>query len=346
MIDRESFSREWILQQRTAYPKADPQLIERQIFAFALLGLLSETGRDFVFKGGTSLLLLLPAAHRLSIDVDIVGDFDFNQLERLIPDSVFSGVKEDERERSVIPKRHFKYFYTSVIDRKTSYVLLDVLYAEHGYPEVQRLPIQHHLFRADHGTTVTVPTIDGILGDKLTAFAPNTIGVPHGSRKSMEIIKQLFDVGELFDSGTDLDQIRKSYKTIHRQEAAFRNKKFSIAETTQDTIDSAFLLCQAGLRGSFENEKTVELQQGIRQIQSYLLNAPFRIDEARVAAAKAAWLSGMVKSTNSASLADIRYHESKLSQIQDESLSGNWKILNRLKSTQTEAFYYWWLLSR
>ena len=85
MIDRDSFSKEWIFKQREAYPKADPQLIERQIVAFELIGLLSGTGKDFVFKGGTSLLLLLPTAHRLSIDVDIVGDFSFGELNKLVP---------------------------------------------------------------------------------------------------------------------------------------------------------------------------------------------------------------------------------------------------------------------
>jgi hypothetical protein len=346
MINKESFSKEWIFKQRTAYPKADPQLIERQIFAFELLGLLSGTGKDFVFKGGTSLLLLLPTAHRLSIDVDIVGDFSFEELEKLIPASVFIKVEEDEREKKGIPKKHFKFYYTSVVDNKPSYVLLDVLYTEHGYPTIQKVPIRHTLFTVAHETTVGIPTIDGILGDKLTAFAPNTIGVPYGKRKSMEIIKQLFDVGELFDVGTDLSQIRESYKAIHKQEMTFREKKFSIDDTTQDTIDNAFLLCQSGLRGSIQNDKSTELQQGIRQIQSYMLGAPFRIEEARIAAAKAAWLSAMVKSKTSVSMVDLRYNESKLSQIKEESLSGNLMILNRLKSTQTEAFYYWWLLSR
>ena len=38
-----------------------------------------------------------------------------------------------------------------------------------------------------------------ILGDKLTAFAPHTTGVPLCVGKSMEIAKQLFDVATLID---------------------------------------------------------------------------------------------------------------------------------------------------
>ncbi len=97
MIAKESFSKQWIQKQRKQYPKADPQLIERQIYAFELVGLLTKSGKPFVFKGGTSLLLLLPTAHRLSIDVDIVGDFSFDELTTLLKGSMFVRVEEDER---------------------------------------------------------------------------------------------------------------------------------------------------------------------------------------------------------------------------------------------------------
>ena len=44
--------------------------------------------------------------------------------------------------------------------------------------------------------------LDDILGDKLTAFAPNTTGIPYeksGLSRAMEIIKQLYDIGNLFE---------------------------------------------------------------------------------------------------------------------------------------------------
>ena len=40
---------------------------------------------------------------------------------------------------------------------------------------------------------VLVLGIECILGDKLTAFAPHTIGVPLHANKDMEIIKQFYD---------------------------------------------------------------------------------------------------------------------------------------------------------
>ncbi|MFH0988477.1 MAG: hypothetical protein V1799_00495 [bacterium] len=60
MIIDKSFSKEWIQAQRLANKGADPGLIEKQIYAFALLQYLVKSGKEFVFKGGTSLTSALP----------------------------------------------------------------------------------------------------------------------------------------------------------------------------------------------------------------------------------------------------------------------------------------------
>jgi len=51
---------------------ADPILVERVIFAFELLSFLVKGKIPLIFKGGTSLMLLMPELRRLSIDIDIV----------------------------------------------------------------------------------------------------------------------------------------------------------------------------------------------------------------------------------------------------------------------------------
>jgi len=57
IIDK-SFSREWIQEKRKAYKGVDPGLIEKQIYVFELLHHLAKSGKEFVFKGGTSLHLI------------------------------------------------------------------------------------------------------------------------------------------------------------------------------------------------------------------------------------------------------------------------------------------------
>ena len=52
--------------------KADPSIIERTIFAFGLLEAITRVELPFIFKGGTSLLVMLDDPRRLSTDIDIV----------------------------------------------------------------------------------------------------------------------------------------------------------------------------------------------------------------------------------------------------------------------------------
>ena len=72
MISNESLSSDWINQAAKQNRKADPALVEKVIRALLLLEGLVEEELDFVFKGGTSLMLLLGSTKRLSIDIDII----------------------------------------------------------------------------------------------------------------------------------------------------------------------------------------------------------------------------------------------------------------------------------
>lgn len=71
MITRENFSEEHIRKLQDENHR-DPLLLERTLFAFGLLESLVKVGLPFTFKGGTSLMLLLPKPMRLSTDIDIV----------------------------------------------------------------------------------------------------------------------------------------------------------------------------------------------------------------------------------------------------------------------------------
>ena len=71
MVMAESFTRERIQDIRSSYA-VDSAILERSIFALALLEALASVGMPFIFKGGTSLLLLLEQPRRLSTDIDII----------------------------------------------------------------------------------------------------------------------------------------------------------------------------------------------------------------------------------------------------------------------------------
>ncbi len=195
MILKESYSEEWI---RTIHKqhRSDPILTEKVILALSLLEQLKTGGLNFIFKGGTSLILLFGEPKRLSIDIDIIVDPDKresleNVLYNITSLGVFSSLEKNERVAKVeIPKAHYKFYYQSAITKKQEYILLDVLFEKCPYSHLTNAKVHSKFTKCDDSfTEVQVPSINCILGDKLTAFAPNTTGIPYKVDKEMEIIK-------------------------------------------------------------------------------------------------------------------------------------------------------------
>src|SRR5690242_5362999 len=102
MIDKESLSAEWLAEKRKQYKK-DPGIMEGMVHALYLLDQLKLTGLDFIFKGGTSLILLMEKPLRFSVDIDIIVRPDFhkeeleNYLSTITPNSEFIRMELDER---------------------------------------------------------------------------------------------------------------------------------------------------------------------------------------------------------------------------------------------------------
>lgn len=87
--------------------------------------------------------------------------------------------------------------------------------------------------------SVAIPSIDCILGDKLTAFAPHTTGIPFDVKKEMEIIKQMFDVATLIEECNDFQDIYESYMKTVESEIAYRDNGCTAEEALVDTIEMA-----------------------------------------------------------------------------------------------------------
>lgn len=68
MIKLHCFQKEWIdgFREQEAYKRINPPLLEKMIHALSLLQYLQTHGLNFVFKGGTSLILLLKDSNRFS----------------------------------------------------------------------------------------------------------------------------------------------------------------------------------------------------------------------------------------------------------------------------------------
>ena len=187
MIDKKTLEIDWINEVSAKNRKADKILIEKVIRVLFLLEGLARIGLDFVFKGGTALMLLMDSSKRLSIDIDIILPKEPAELEKLFEEIIakqfFTRFKLQQRSsESKIKKAHYKFFYKPV--HKTlseeEYVLLDILFEKANYQNIIKVPISSKFIKSTgENLNVSVPSREDILGDKLTAFAPNTTGIPY-----------------------------------------------------------------------------------------------------------------------------------------------------------------------
>lgn len=311
--------------------------------------MLSEAGCPFIWKGGSSLMLILGSSlHRLSIDVDIVcpPGTDIESYIAKFHKYGFTGHETVERELrdTSVPKSHeklhYRIAYLSRTDRTES-ILLDVLYEDAQYERVKTLKVESPFIRLDgEALTVKVPSVDDILADKLTAFAPNTSGIPYyknGYPRFVEVIKQLYDVGRLFDKMTDLSTVRRVCFRIANIELAYKHLSNNPAVVFQDIRDTALCLATRGMagRGDFE-----ALQKGINFIRPFMYQSNYYIEDAIIDAAKAACLATAIeKGAESIQ----RYDCSKSDQILYPAISDK---LYKLRGYLPEAFHYWAVTSK
>ncbi|MEK6917234.1 MAG: nucleotidyl transferase AbiEii/AbiGii toxin family protein [Nanoarchaeota archaeon] len=326
--------------------KADPGIIEKVIYALSMVEQLSIAKLNFVFKGGTSLFLLLPEPRRFSIDVDIISTESREKIETILTEITSKGVftrwslDEKRSYKPGIPKAHYHLYFYSNAEQKEKDVMLDVLYEKHNYPEIIDGKILSAWLKTDGDPTlVKIPTIDSITGDKLTAYAPETIGIPYGREKQMEIIKQLFDIGTLFDLIQNIETVKKSFDIVARQEIAYRlEKKPTVTDVLDNIISTSRLIAFRGNHpDDAEKTKFPEITTGLEEIKSFIFTAPFRIDEAITASAKAAYLAAIIK-TNHSEL--LRYNTSI--NIGDYLITDPaYNKLNKLKNIPGGALFYW-----
>lgn len=343
MINKACLSLEWIGDVSKKHRKADKILIEKAVRALFLLEQLKLTGLEFIFKGGTSLVLLLDEIKRLSIDIDIIvpKKIDLNTvLEEIIKNTDFTKLElQDRHTNSKIDKAHYKFHYKPVTSARgdEEYILLDVLFEENPYGEaVCEREVKSSLLITDsEPVMVVVPSIDAILGDKLTAFAPNTTGIPYGIGKEVEIIKQMYDIGNLVDRASDISVISNVFNGIAKTELEYRSLN---GQNSRDILDDIFqtALC-ISLRGLGGKGDFDELLKGIQNIVNFIISEPFHLDRAITFASKAAYISCLIKTG-----------QSKIKRFHSPDVIKDWLIeqpfntkLNKLKKSNPEAFFYW-----
>ena len=350
MIKPEFFERAKIISSSQSLG-VDRGILEKAVHALALLGHLADSGLPFVFKGGTSLLLHLDPIRRLSIDIDIICHVAPADLDAVLAGIAtlppFNGFEEHERGQRGLPqRRHFKLFYDSPTQGRPLHILLDVVEEASCPVDLIEKPIRTTFIEVEREVPVRLPTIEGLLGDKLTAFAPHTTGVPFYPANgkpcdTMQVVKQMFDVAELYGAFTDLPGVARAYDAMQALENGYRGGGFTREATLIDTRDAAFALASRELKGVAGNAEADLLWDGSRRLQSHLIGGRFRIDDARIAAGKIALLcTVLLHQRLDFDPALLRYN-GNAEALRNVQIAGDWLALNRLKGANPEAFFYW-----
>jgi len=344
MIKAESYTEYWIAKTAKNY-KSDPILVEKVIYALTLLENLASGELKFIFKGGTALMLLFKKPKRFSIDIDIIVPNKPENLNKIfnkvIECSIFTKIEKDERiTKSTIDKEHYKFFYkpkTKSLGYE-QYILLDILYEYSHYGEnVIELEINSPFISIKgENRTVTVPMSEAILGDKMTAFAPRTTGIPYNVEKEVEIIKQLFDIGHLFDIVKSIEIVKSVFESFAKTELIYRGKKdLKPKDVLEDIFQTAMVISTRGKSG---NGDFTELQKGISNIKNYIFSENFHLEAAMIPASKAAYLSTLLQTQTKEF---YRFNNPK--EIADWIIEQPFETrLNKLKKSNPEAFFYWY----
>lgn len=322
MISKKSFEENYIEEQIQKYPKVDPTKMEMTIFAFGLLDELIRCGLPLVFKGGTSLMLLLDNPQRVSTDIDIIvppsTDFDriFDKVKKQFP------FYEGEERGDVSNKcfRHFYFMFSGPTSRKECRINLDVAFEENPYPRtIEKEVAVPFVLTIGTKTYVKIPSSESILGDKLTAFAPTTIGVnpfatslgkPIDNR--LQVMKQFYDIARLYEYALDLNEVLDSYKKCQRFENVFRETAYSIKDTLLDTFNHAAEIASMGLWNKESSFNSEVVRPGIQGLATNIFNGKYNQSYAASDAAKIMYLTACLLNNNNLPKEDLDYKGSQL----------------------------------
>ncbi len=363
MILPKCFTPEFLSEQGKLLQVGDLRNLEKCTLALELVSRLQRAGLDFIFKGGTSLLLHCSPARRLSIDVDILSLEPVERFQEILQKITRNTPfirwdHQDHRDREAPPTKHFKAFYTSALTGEEESVQLDVICAENPYARTIEATVNASFLEISAETRVRIPTASCLLADKIAAFAPTTIGYPYqpiiaasgkpSEPRPIKVIKHLYDIGVLADIATDAGEAIATYRKIHAEQIKFRGTSHTLEDALHDSQMAAYHVCRiGGPKQDAANPQALEqreiLAKGITALGSHLFTEPFQRTESQIAAAKAALAARMIlhdaTDFNISKFLSESYNPLDLKAAE---LTGPWEHISQpLKKGNLDAFRIW-----
>ena len=236
----EVFSEEAIrthIEERKAH---NPTNLIKALHVLEYLGQLRKEGLDPLFRGGSAVQLLLPEGwQRLSIDIDLATESSKEDVERAMRGiyerfggEYYSYESRESEFESDVPFHNYRITIPTFEGSAT--ILLDIMGAEINY-RTQRKQLRSFFYQSE--VEVKTPTINAILGDKLSTLGPETIGRHlRDSRNGMEYVKHIYDIRQLLPHINDLDKTYAAYKKSHELQLRIRGIRLDLDESIRDMI--------------------------------------------------------------------------------------------------------------
>lgn len=353
-----SLTKSHLEEQQKLFKARDLQTLEKCALALELVGRLRKEGLEFIFKGGTSLMLLFDMPKRLSIDVDILCLEPLAKLnevlDRVVTEAPFNRWShQDHRNREAPPTKHFQVYYQPIVPspREPS-IQIDVIECESPYARLVEQPVQAQFLEIEEPISVQMPSACSLLGDKLATFAPSTIGYPYqpisrtgkeGEPRPIKVLKHLFDLGILAGIQTNMSETITTYGNVYKEQLKFRGSDITIDAALDDTQDAAFWVSRVGGRKLPKGEPKLDfMAKGINALGSHLLSEPFGRPESRLAAGRACLVAELVRQqAHDFDLSEFVNAPLNVDYLKNAQLETEWIDLNTIKGTNTEAFKYW-----
>jgi hypothetical protein len=221
---------------------APATLAEEAVHCLELVAELVEDGLDFQFKGGNSLLLILPEPKRFSIDVDIATGEPRERIEECLDRIVqrFGVFKRwEKRQHKTKPwlpiSSYYLFFSPAVRPEPEVSIMLDVQLRRSPYRTEKKKIVCGKLYASEIMAELPLPS--SIIGDKLLTLGPNTLGIPVGKGKEAQRLKHVFDVARLFGTNPPPAEVRESFFACLRHENEIQDRGRSVQEIVADTLD-------------------------------------------------------------------------------------------------------------
>lgn len=350
MISDETLSRKHIQNVASALKASDERVVERALRALVVLDRLAESALRFVFKGGTSLLMHLPAPKRLSVDVDMFCDQPAELFEDVLGEEVCKGLfgefRLEKRGAYSQPKRrHYRIPYVSVISSEEDYILIDVVEDPCPILDVEEKPLDMSFLKIEGSPTmVTLPKVSALLADKLTAFAPHTIGVKFKTRSGLghehQVMKQFVDIAQLYEYGFSISELRRNYEAVAEAEITYRDTMLTPEDALRDTMRTSFdVSCLNIPRRQFA-ERDI-LLSGVSKVRGDLIHgALLNTETIPIMAGRVAYLAALLMSGAWVVEQFPGVHEVR-NDLYNVKFLPPLKLIEKMRRAHPEAFWYW-----